>query len=107
MAQSTAKNMLVFSHYPSDYFWAYPQFLDQLSNNTNRYVEFYGGHRHNVDQHSCTAIGENSAWVVGGGGGWGCEGWYGQEQGILVGEVRADGSVTSYPALVNYTVCCR
>jgi len=105
MSSSQAKTMLVFSHYPSDYFWAYPKFLAELSNASRHHVEFYGGHRHNVDNTSVTSIAPNSAWLVGGGGGWGCES-YGTEQGFLVGEIGLDGTVTTYPALVNYSMCC-
>jgi len=104
--KSAARNLVVFSHYPTDYFWAFPDFLAELSNATEHHVEYFGGHRHNVDQRSCTSTAPNSNWVVGGGGGWGCEGWYGREQGFLVGEVGLDYNLRTYPVLVNYSICC-
>uniref|UniRef100_A0A7S2CTJ1 Calcineurin-like phosphoesterase domain-containing protein n=1 Tax=Alexandrium andersonii TaxID=327968 RepID=A0A7S2CTJ1_9DINO len=101
---SRAQNLLVFSHYPTDYFWGHPDFLAELSNATERRIEYFGGHRHNVDQSSCTSIAPNNNWLVGGGGGWGCE-HYGQEQGFVVGEIGPEG-VRTYPVLVNYSLCC-
>lgn len=104
-AASTASNLVVFSHYPTDYFWAFPDFLAELSNASSHHVEYFGGHRHNVDQRSTTSTAPNSNWVVGGGGGWGCEA-YGREQGFVVGEIGADLNLTTYPVLVNFSVCC-
>lgn len=105
MAASEAGNLLVFSHYPTDYFWGHPQFLDELRNASSHHVEYFGGHRHNVDQRSTTSTAPNNNWLVGGGGGWGCEG-YGEEQGFVVGEIGADGNVTTYPVLVDFNICC-
>mmetsp|Transcript_20269 Transcript_20269/g.44259 ORF Transcript_20269/g.44259 Transcript_20269/m.44259 type:complete len:332 (-) Transcript_20269:427-1422(-) len=107
MEKSEATNFVVFSHYPTDYFDAdYPEFLEKLTNSPGRRLTFLGGHRHNVDTRSVTSIYPNTAWLVGGGGGWGCEDWYGDEQGFLVGEIGTDGHVTTYPVLVNYSLCC-
>lgn len=78
MASSNASNMLVFSHYPTDYLWPYPEVLSNLSSATRpggleRQVTFFGGHRHNVDQASTTSISPGVSWLVGGGGGWSCD----------------------------------
>jgi len=105
IAETGAENVLVFSHYPTDYFWAYPQFLDELRNASSHHIEYFGGHRHNVDQRSCTSTVPNNNWLVGGGGGWGCEG-YGEEQGFVVGEIGADGNITTYPVFVDFNICC-
>lgn len=102
---TTAGNVIVFSHYPSDYYWAYPEFMAKLSNASRHHILNLGGHRHNVDERSCTSIAPNTAWLVGGGGGWGCEG-YGDEQGFLVGEIGSDAVISTYPVLVNFTTCC-
>jgi len=104
--ESQAPNLVVFSHYPTDYFWAFPEFLAELGNASKHHIEYFGGHRHNVDQRSCTSITPNNNWLVGGGGGWGCEPHYGQEQGFLIGEIGTDNSVRTYPFLVNYSICC-
>jgi len=105
-ANSTASNLLVFSHYPTDYFLDAPRFLEELSDNSRHGVVYFGGHRHNVDNSSTESIAPNTNWLVGGGGGWGCEG-YGREQGFVVGEISRRGyNVTTYPVLVNYSLCC-
>merc|ERR1712217_933466 len=51
-AASTARNMLVFSHYPTDYFRQVPGFIQGLSDNSKRSIAYFGGHRHNVDNTS-------------------------------------------------------
>eukprot|EP00933_Yihiella_yeosuensis_P035873 TRINITY_DN2950_c2_g1_i3.p1 TRINITY_DN2950_c2_g1~~TRINITY_DN2950_c2_g1_i3.p1 ORF type:complete len:364 (+),score=39.88 TRINITY_DN2950_c2_g1_i3:52-1143(+) len=129
-ATSASKHWVVFSHYPTDYFpsarwevsnrtvnlWdpAWTQMtpsavpadlhslLGRLSKNS-RQVEYFGGHRHNVDQSSTTSIAPNNNWLVGGGGGWGTDG---EQQGFVVGEIAADGSIKSYSVLVNFTQFC-
>jgi hypothetical protein len=100
---STAKNMLVFSHYPTDYLWPSEDLMSGLRNVTGangepRHIEYFGGHRHNVDQDSCTSIAPNNHWLVGGGGGWGTDG---DQQGFVVGEISDDFSITTYPVLMN------
>ncbi|CAE7792934.1 PAP4 [Symbiodinium sp. CCMP2592] len=108
MEKSNASNLLVFSHYPTDYLWGMPEVLGNLSNGTrpgglSRHVEYFGGHRHNVDQDSTTSIYPNNNWLVGGGGGWSCDG---RKQGFLVGEILSDGSIVTRPVLVDYCSCC-
>jgi hypothetical protein len=88
---SNAKNMVVFSHYPTDYLWPSQSLMDDLrwdktADGGKRHVEYFGGHRHNVDQWSTTSIFPNGNWLVGGGGGWSCEG---SQQGFVVGEISA------------------
>merc|ERR1711972_623207 len=87
MDESKAKNLLVFSHYPTDYLWNETDFLGALSDASKHHIEYFGGHRHSVDQQSTTSIHPNNNWLVGGGGGWGCDS---KEQGFLVAEVHAD-----------------
>jgi hypothetical protein len=104
-----AKNLLVFSHYPTDYFWdtssgdSSSDFLARLSDASKYHVEFFGGHRHNVDQSSVASISPNSAWLTGGGGGWSCDG---SEQGFVVGEIASDGTMTTRSVLVDAGQCC-
>lgn len=103
LTNSTAKNLIVFSHYPTDYFLPIPEFLDQLKDNSKHDIFYFGGHRHNVDSWTTISIEPNVNWVVGGGGGYSCDG---QQQGFVVGEVHEDYSITTYSVLVPYEVCC-
>jgi len=100
---SEAKNLLVFSHYPTDYFSSVPEFLTNLSNASKHDILFFGGHRHNVDNTTTWQTPPNRNWVVGGGGGWSCDG---PAQGFLVGTVGADYWVDTYTELVDYNICC-
>lgn len=108
-AATSAKNLLVFSHYPTDYFWdtksadSSSDFLAHLSDASKFHVEFFGGHRHNVDQNTVASISPNSAWLSGGGGGWSCDG---SEQGFVVGEIASDGTMTTRAVLVDQGLCC-
>lgn len=107
--QSTAKNLLVFSHYPTDYLWKLPKTLEHLRNNSGgRHVEYFGGHRHNVDQTSTISTHPNNNWLVGGGGGWSCDPPKGQEpqQGFLVGQIGEDHELKMTPHLVDAAICC-
>merc|ERR1712187_239003 len=102
--RSKARNLLVFSHYPTDYFTSAPEFIAALSNNSKHNIMYFGGHRHNVDKTSTTSAAPNENWLVGGGGGWSCDGG---AQGFLVGEISADYELTTYPVLVDKQMCCR
>eukprot|EP00930_Biecheleria_cincta_P106019 TRINITY_DN9920_c1_g1_i4.p1 TRINITY_DN9920_c1_g1~~TRINITY_DN9920_c1_g1_i4.p1 ORF type:complete len:744 (+),score=102.17 TRINITY_DN9920_c1_g1_i4:230-2461(+) len=102
-AKSKAKNMLVFSHYPTDYFEAAPNFLDGLRDNSAHDILYFGGHRHNTDQDSTISTSPNQNWLVGGGGGWSCDG---TKQGFVVGEIKIDYTVHTYAVLANYSRCC-
>jgi len=99
---STAKNLLVFSHYPTDYLQYRPDFLRALRDNSKHHIEYFGGHRHGVDQTSTVSTWPNSNWVVGGGGGYGCDG----AMGFVVGEIADDLTVKTYSVLVDSAVCC-
>jgi len=101
-AASTQPNLLVFSHYPTDYLLSVPHFLEALKDGS-KHIEYFGGHRHNVDQTTTIPISPNNNWVVGGGGGFGCDG---ANQGFVVGEVDKDSKITTYPVLVSREVCC-
>jgi len=100
---STAKNLLVFSHYPTDYLWPAEGLMDGLkstqgANGAERHIEYFGGHRHSVDQDSTASIAPNNNWLVGGGGGWGLDS---DKQGFVVGEIADDFTITTYSVLVN------
>jgi hypothetical protein len=100
---SVAKNMLVFSHYPTDYLVPSEELMSGLkssqgANGAPRHIEYFGGHRHNVDQDSCASIAPNNQWLVGGGGGWGTDG---DQQGFVVGEISDDFTIITYPVLVD------
>merc|ERR1712151_326366 len=98
--ESSAQNLLVFSHYPTDFFVSRPEFLDALRDNSSHHIEYFGGHRHSVDQFSTVSTAPNNNWLVGGGGGWGCDG----PVGFLVGEIADDLTIETYPVLVHG--CC-
>lgn len=100
--QSSAKTLIVFSHYPTDYLGAQPAMLATLSDNSMHNIVYFGGHRHNTDQFSPN-IGPNQQWLVGGGGGYGCDGG---KQGFVKGFIHADGTVTTEAAFVDTQQCC-
>mmetsp|Transcript_65974 Transcript_65974/g.190317 ORF Transcript_65974/g.190317 Transcript_65974/m.190317 type:complete len:451 (+) Transcript_65974:61-1413(+) len=103
MSKTTARNLIVFSHYPTDYYWvAAPEFLDALRTPA-RNITFFGGHRHSTDQWSVASIAPNNAWLVGGGGGWSCDSG---TQGFVVGQVMSDLSVKTSPVIVDRESCC-
>mmetsp|Transcript_87440 Transcript_87440/g.182998 ORF Transcript_87440/g.182998 Transcript_87440/m.182998 type:complete len:510 (-) Transcript_87440:145-1674(-) len=100
---STSKSMLVFSHYPTDYFNIHkPDFLDDLRDG-KRNVLYVGGHRHNLDDVSVTQITPGKSWLVGGGGGWSCDGG---DQGFLQVEIGLDYSLKSTPIYYPKDQCC-
>jgi hypothetical protein len=101
MERSLAKNLLVFSHYPTDYFVRLPGFLSSLSNASRHHVEYFGGHRHSVSDTTTASTAPNHNWLVGGGGGWGCDGPF---QGFVVGEIAMNGVLRTYEVLVDG--CC-
>lgn len=108
MNASQAKNVVVFSHYPTDYLWGAGDMMDKMKSplapgGTPRHVEYFGGHRHNVDQTSTASIAPNNNWLVGGGGGWSCDGG---SQGFVVGEISKGAELKTYPVLVDYDTCC-
>mmetsp|Transcript_111346 Transcript_111346/g.278794 ORF Transcript_111346/g.278794 Transcript_111346/m.278794 type:complete len:416 (+) Transcript_111346:61-1308(+) len=100
--ESTAKNLLVFSHYPTDYFGTAPHFMEGLRDASKRIV-YFGGHRHDVDQSTTAPIHPNVNWLVGGGGGWSCDGG---NQGFVVGEISDSFEVHTYSVLVSKDTCC-
>jgi len=97
------KNILVFSHYPTDYCGGSlpASFCDSLkrSGENGIKIHYFAGHRHAVDDTSVAAykVGSAKSWLVGGGGGWGCDGSPNQyeNQGFLVGDIDASGVVTN------------
>lgn len=105
---TTAKNMIVFSHYPTDYFWdpspddPSHDFLATLTN-AQSHIAYFGGHRHDTDQETTIPIGCQTSWLVGGGGGWSCDG---DKQGFVVGEIAADGTMTTRSVLIDAGNCC-
>merc|ERR1711920_402572 len=100
--KSRARNLVVFSHYPTDYLKFAPGLLAELRSSFGHHVEYFGGHRHNVDQVSTESIAPNNNWLVGGGGGWGCEQATDdipQQQGFAVVEISVDFALKTYPVL--------
>jgi len=104
--ESQAKTMVVFSHYPTDYFRGESDFIKGLSDNSRRHIAYFGGHRHNTDNTSTISTHPNDNWVVGGGGGFSCEGGI-QQQGFVVGEIDLNDRLSLYPVLVDNEFCCR
>mmetsp|Transcript_120327 Transcript_120327/g.236472 ORF Transcript_120327/g.236472 Transcript_120327/m.236472 type:complete len:502 (+) Transcript_120327:94-1599(+) len=100
---SKAKNLIVFSHYPTDYFSSVPEFLRNLSTASNHDIVYFGGHRHNVDNVTTWNIAPNNNFLVGGGGGWSCDG---KQQGFLVATIDEDYNIELTPELVDYDRCC-
>lgn len=97
--------MVVFSHYPTDYLHAGgrgPELLAGLRDASKHHIEYFGGHRHGVDQTSTASIAPNNNWLVGGGGGWGTDA---PQQGFIVVEVDQDYVVHTYPVLLDPAVC--
>lgn len=100
---STRSNLIVFSHYPTDYFTSVPEFLDQLRpRKPGRTVAYFSGHRHNTDQTSTFKTGPHD-WLVGGGGGWSCDGL---EQGFVVATIDENFQLKTHPVLMNPYTCC-
>eukprot|EP00931_Biecheleriopsis_adriatica_P119466 TRINITY_DN94686_c0_g1_i1.p1 TRINITY_DN94686_c0_g1~~TRINITY_DN94686_c0_g1_i1.p1 ORF type:complete len:687 (-),score=137.69 TRINITY_DN94686_c0_g1_i1:78-2138(-) len=99
-AASIAKNLLVFSHYPTEYFGAGSDILEGLGSDRKHKILYFGGHRHVTEEESSEVV---TSWTVGGGGGWSCDG---KHQGFVVGEIQHDYSVKTRAALVDYDTCC-
>jgi len=109
IGNSDYDNLLVFSHYPTDYFADAPSFLDALKTDKKK-VHYFGGHRHNTDNTSTFDISPNVNWLVGGGGGWSCDpngDWAGCKQGFMVGRIDMDGSISVYPVIIDPSLCCK
>lgn len=104
LARTTAKNVLVFSHYPTDYFGGNPDFINDLRTNAVN-VQYFGGHRHTTDNgpNQSHDLSPNQGWCVGGGGGWSCDSPF---QGFLVGLIFDDGSIEMIPQYVDSRACC-
>lgn len=102
-SSSSQHNLLVFSHYPTDYFRKqHTGMLGALSSSNTHKISYFGGHRHNTDQSSTASISPNNNWVVGGCGGWSCDGG---SQGFVVGEIS--DSIKTYAVYVDRNVCNR
>lgn len=107
LKKSSQSNMLVFSHYPTDYFWN-SGMTDMLAllrdkSKPDRHIEYFGGHRHSTDNTSTIPTWPNHNWLVGGGGGWSCDS---AEQGFVVGEIDANNALRTYSVLVPHWDCC-
>jgi len=100
---SPAKNLVVFSHYPTFHFKkGAPHFLEGLKDHSKR-ITYFGGHHHDVRK-STDTIHPNVEWVVGGGGGWGCDG---SMQGFVVGEINDQNEVHTHSVVVPEHHCCK
>lgn len=100
LAQSSADNLVVFSHYPTDYFSKKRPSILTLLEDDAKPIVYFGGHRHNTDQSSTADIGGNTNWLVGGGGGYSCDGG---QQGFVVGEIR--DTLTTYAVYADQGLC--
>lgn len=101
-SKTTAKNLIVFSHYPTDYLWMIPPFVNGLQDDWNHHVAYFAGHRHNVNKLPPWKN-PNNNWLVGGGGGWSCDGG---SQGFVVGEISNEQELSTYPVLIDKHKCC-
>eukprot|EP00929_Paragymnodinium_shiwhaense_P018941 TRINITY_DN13073_c0_g1_i3.p1 TRINITY_DN13073_c0_g1~~TRINITY_DN13073_c0_g1_i3.p1 ORF type:complete len:506 (+),score=111.22 TRINITY_DN13073_c0_g1_i3:236-1753(+) len=102
---TTARNMVVFSHYPTDYLAeGMPDFMSALRDDSRHHIEYFGGHRHSVDQTSTASTHPNNNWVNGGGGGWACDG---DSMGFVMGHIDVNYTLITYPVIVPASVCCR
>jgi len=101
VSSSPYKNLVVFSHYPTDYLSGHPDILGPLRDQRHN-ILYLGGHRHSTDSSSVLQIWPHQSWVVGGGGGLSCDG----PQGFLVGEIDANDNIKTYPIHVPPGVCC-
>eukprot|EP00929_Paragymnodinium_shiwhaense_P107980 TRINITY_DN74312_c0_g1_i1.p1 TRINITY_DN74312_c0_g1~~TRINITY_DN74312_c0_g1_i1.p1 ORF type:complete len:473 (+),score=75.80 TRINITY_DN74312_c0_g1_i1:79-1419(+) len=98
---SSQPNLVVFSHYPTDYFRNHHTDMLSALQDGSKPITYFGGHRHNTDQNTAS-IAPNNNWVVGGCGGWSCDGG---NQGFVVGEVSS--SVKTYAVLADRGLCYR
>merc|ERR1719150_2230679 len=118
MKETQADNVIVFNHYPSTYFNrdGRESFLQGLrtgpANGGDLY--FFGGHVHYVKEQGndyswpfSADVSPAKQWLVGGGGGWGCDG---PQQGFAVGIINKDEngkiSIEMSSELVDPASCC-
>ena len=81
-----SKTLVVFSHSPVDYSYAIPEFLDFFPGNSAHDFVYFGG----------PLIDSNTQWLVGGGGGYGCD---------VMGFVWGDVTMLTEVELVKFSVC--
>eukprot|EP00929_Paragymnodinium_shiwhaense_P092179 TRINITY_DN5205_c0_g1_i1.p1 TRINITY_DN5205_c0_g1~~TRINITY_DN5205_c0_g1_i1.p1 ORF type:complete len:462 (-),score=77.36 TRINITY_DN5205_c0_g1_i1:218-1540(-) len=98
-ASTSQPNLVVFSHYPTDYFRNHHTDMLSALKDGSKPITYFGGHRHNTDQNTAS-ISPNNNWVVGGCGGWSCDGG---NQGFVVGEVTS--TVKTYAVLADRGIC--
>lgn len=110
LKKTKADNMLIINHYPSVYFGGSRyKFIEALKGGSNNDAQlyFFGGHTHFVQENYGMNISPAKAWLVGGGGGWGCDG---SAQGFTVGIINKDSdgkfSIEMKAELVNHSSCC-
>jgi len=109
------------SHYPTDYLngagvWirnapgssqGHDVYFMQMLSHPQVKIVYFGAHRHTTDNTTVLPTGTNPNWVVGGGGGWSCDGTATNNQGVVVGELLSDGSIENMRLLtVPRSQCC-
>jgi len=102
-------NVLIMNHYHTNYFGGSRYgFINALKGGAanGAQVWHFGGHTHFVQENYGQNIGSAKQWLVGGGGGWGCDG---AAQGFTVGIIdRTNGKTTisMHSELVDHSACC-
>lgn len=109
MKSTTADNVLILNHYHTNYFGGSKySFINALKQGAQNGAQLYhfGGHTHFVQENYGQNIAPAKQWLVGGGGGWGCDG---SAQGFTVGIINRSNGKTSIQLqaeLVDHRACC-
>merc|ERR1719356_1997095 len=112
MRKTKADNVLLFNHYPSNYFQSNNRrsFIDAVKQgpSNNAKIFYFGGHTHNVEKNYGINTDPAEEWLVGGGGGWGCDG---NNQGAVVGYIYKNSAgrftIKTESLLIPKSQCCK
>ena len=109
-------HLIVNSHYPTDYLEGLQAYVPSAGRNvrildllrrTDVQITYIGAHRHSTDDNPKhrNNIAPNREWVVGGGGGWSCDG----PQGVVVGDVDTTTGEVLHTRIIQaeWKTCCR